>query len=56
MSSTSSGSVDVDGADADVRGGLLVIDAASQPGASREDRAELQAIVDSIEIEYLGGS
>ena len=48
--------VDVDGADADVRGGLLVIDAASQPGASREDRAELQAIVDSIEIEYMGGS
>jgi hypothetical protein len=29
----------------------LVIDASSQPGASPEDLAELQAIVDSIEIE-----
>lgn len=48
--------VDVDGVDEELGGGLLVIDAASQPGVSPEDLAELQAIVDSIEIEYLGGS
>jgi hypothetical protein len=48
--------VDVDGVDEELRGGLLVIDAASQPGVSPEDLAELQAIVDSIEIELLGGS
>lgn len=34
-------------------GGLLVIDAASQPGASPEDLAELQAIVDSMEISFI---
>jgi hypothetical protein len=42
----------VDVADA----GLLVIAASSQPGASAEDLAELQAIVNSIEIEYGTGS
>jgi hypothetical protein len=39
-----------------VPGGLLVLDAASHPDSSAQDLAELQVIVDSIEIELLGGS
>ena len=45
-----------DGSTDEVPGGLLVIDAASLPASSQEDLAELQAIVDSIEIEFRGGS
>ena len=48
--------VEVDSFSPDAAGGLLVIDAASQPGTSPEGLAELQAIVDSIEIELLPGS
>ena len=48
--------VDVDGSDAQSRTEPLVIDAASQAGASPADLAELQAIIDSIEIELLPGS
>ena len=48
--------VDVAGAEAGPPGGLLVLDVASHPEGSPEDLAELQAIVDSIEIELLGGS
>jgi hypothetical protein len=44
--------VDLDGADPQTRGLLLVIAASSQAGASAEDLAELKAIVESIEIEY----
>jgi hypothetical protein len=45
--------VRVAGAEPEAPGGLLVVDAASQPGASPQDLAELQAIVDSIGIELL---
>ena len=45
----------VDGAGPDATGprGLLVLDAASHPDSSPEDLAELQAIIDSVEIEFL---
>jgi hypothetical protein len=45
--------VDVVGAEAGPPGGLLVLDAASHPDSSPDDLAELQAIVDSVEIELL---
>ncbi len=45
--------VDVDGP---APGGLLVIDTSSFPGTSAEDRAELEAIVDSIQIEPITGA
>jgi len=48
--------VGVPGSDSQSRIEPLVIDATSQPGASPEDLAELQTIVDSIEIEPLDGS
>jgi hypothetical protein len=41
------------GPDPMVPGGLLVLDAASHPDSAAEDLAELQAIVDSVEITLL---
>jgi hypothetical protein len=41
-----------DGSVSDIHGGLLVIDAASHPETSPEDLAELQAIIDSIDIDF----
>lgn len=45
----------VDGAGHDATGprGLLVLDAASHPDSSPEDLAQLQAIIDSVRIEFL---
>jgi hypothetical protein len=48
--------VDVIGSDSQTPGGLVVIDAASLPGTSAKDLAELQSIVDSMKIELTGGS
>ena len=45
--------VGVDGATVDARDRLLVLDAASHPDSAPADLAELQAIVDSVEIELL---
>lgn len=48
--------VNVGGSDPATPGGLLVIDAASQPGNTNDDREELQGIIDSMKVELLGGS
>ena len=48
--------VDLPGSESHVPGGLVVIDAASFPGTSATDLAELQSIVNSIKIELVGGS
>ena len=48
--------IDVEGTEAGVPGGLLVLDAASHPDSSPADLAELHSIVDSITIELLPGS
>jgi len=45
--------VDVAGSDDTLPGGLLVLDAASHPDSSPEDLAELQAIIDSVQIEFI---
>ena len=47
--------VDVTGSDPQVHGGLLVIEASSHPGTSAKDHGELEAIIDSIDIEVRGG-
>jgi hypothetical protein len=47
--------VDVKGSTVEAPGGLLVLDAASHPGSSPQDLAELQAIVDSVHVELLTG-
>lgn len=48
--------VEVPDTDRNTRGGLLVINTASQPTTSPADRAELQAIIDSMTIDLLPGS
>ena len=45
--------VGVDGAMSELLGGLLVIDAGSSPSATDADLAEMQAIVDSIQLELM---
>lgn len=47
------GSVGVDGMQSELFGGLLVFDATSQPAASEDALAEMDAIIDSLEIELV---
>lgn len=48
--------VEVSGNDPVGRSGLLVMDAETYPEAAAVDLAELQKILDSVEIELLPGS